>query len=49
MVGRFKLSQDRDDADRAAAARALIRRSEAGEAGLINEVCGLEVRSPAAR
>lgn len=47
MIGRFKLSQDRDEADRAAAARALIQRSEAGEADLINALCGLEARSPA--
>lgn len=49
MIGRFKLSQDRHDADRAAAAQVLIRRTEAGERDLINELCGFAAHSSAVR
>lgn len=40
MIGRFKLSQDRDEGDRSRAALALARRSEAGERDLIERIVG---------
>ena len=42
MTGRFKLSQDRNEADRARAAEALIRRGRASEQDVVKIVCGLD-------
>ena len=43
MVGRFKLSQDRDTVDRRHAAMALAERSEAGERAIIARAVGMEL------
>ena len=43
VVGRFKLSQDRSDADRRRAALALARHTEAGERNFIERMVGLHL------
>jgi L-ornithine N5-monooxygenase len=46
VVGRFKLSQDRDDTDRRHAAVALAERTEAGEREFIARAVGLDLGVP---
>jgi lysine/ornithine N-monooxygenase/predicted FMN-binding regulatory protein PaiB len=46
MVGRFKLSQDRDDVDRRHAAVALAERTEVGEREFIARAVGLDLGAP---
>ncbi|HSR68633.1 MAG TPA: SidA/IucD/PvdA family monooxygenase [Acidobacteriota bacterium] len=44
ILGRFKLSQDRDEADRRRAALAMARRTELGERDIIERVLGQSLR-----
>lgn len=48
MVGRFKLSQDRNESDRRLAALELARRTEEGERALVERVVGLPLTGESA-